>query len=232
MTTLASTASLPTASTDDAPRRPLLPRLGGVVLLAAPVLMTGAVLTSPPAKDDSAAGYIESLAKDSTLTALSAGLFHYAWIAIAFGALAALTLVPARRGLALTGVGAVASAFGAMQFSGLLFNDWFLDAAGSTVPTTDAVAIFSAVTADPWVATWLLSAKVFGLLGLAVLMAGLARAGVVGWWTVPVILLPMIVSGMLGALVGAVVGGLAGLVFWAPLALVGLRLVRRPALPA
>src|SRR3712207_1553685 len=111
--------------------------------------MTGAVLTSPSAKDDTAAGYIESLAADSTMTALSAGLFHYAWIAIAFGALAAATLVPARRGLALTTIGAVASAFGAMQFSGLLFSDWFLDAAGSPVSITDAVAIFSAVTPPP-----------------------------------------------------------------------------------
>ncbi len=231
MTTLASTP-VPTASTTDAPRRPLLPRLGGGVLLTVPLLMTGAVLTSPSAKDDTAAGYIESLAKDSTLTALSAGLFHYAWIAIAFGALAAATLVPGRRGRALTAVGAVASAFGGMQFSGLLFSDWFLDAAGSTVPMTDAVAIFTAVTEDPWVSTWLLSAKVFGLLGLPVLLAGLARAGVIGWWTVPVILLPMVVTGMLAAVVGGVVAGLAGLLFWAPLALVGLRLIRRPAIRA
>jgi hypothetical protein len=38
--------------------------------------MTGAVLTSPSAKDYTAAGYIASLVAYSTLTALSAGLFH------------------------------------------------------------------------------------------------------------------------------------------------------------
>jgi hypothetical protein len=42
----------------------------------------------------------------------------------------------------------------------------------------------------------------------------------------------MVVTGMLAAMVGGVVAGVAGLLFWAPLALVGLRLIRRPAVRA
>jgi hypothetical protein len=206
------------------PRRITLTRLGGAALLAVPPLMLVAMLTSPPQDGEGTAAYVASLAADHTMTALSAGLFHYGWVAIAFGALAAATLVRGPRGRALTSVGAVATAFGAIQFTGLLFLDWFLWAMGNQLESAQAVGVFESVMADAWVASWLMSAKVFGLLGLPLLMAGLARAGVVGWWTVPVILFPMVLPGILPGLLGTA----AGLLAWAPLVLVGLRLVQRP----
>src|SRR5690348_6633285 len=52
--------------------RPLLPRLGGAALIAAPFLFIGGSLTSPPQDSASNQDYIISLARDHSLTALSA----------------------------------------------------------------------------------------------------------------------------------------------------------------
>jgi hypothetical protein len=78
-------------------------------------------------------------------------------------------------------------------------------------------------------AVWLQSGIVLGLAAPALLMAGLARNGVVGWWAVPVAALPMIVGPMAGGFLGAVGGSLVALALYAPLVLVGARLLRRTA---
>ncbi|MFC5379308.1 hypothetical protein [Aquipuribacter nitratireducens] len=223
-----STTSMPSVRDERATARPqgALARLappGGAGLLLAPLLMLGATATSPPQADDSPAAYIESLAADPALTALSAGLFHYGWLFIAFGALAALTLVRGRRGRALTTVGALMTAVGAFQIGGLLLSDWYLAALGAELPVTDAVRVFEAVGTDVWMLTWLQSGRLLPLLGMPVLFAGLARAGVLPWWLVPgslgAMIVPFVVPGPLGLALGAVC--------WAPMVLTGYRLVRR-----
>jgi len=211
--------------------RPLLPRLAGGLLIAGPLLLTGGSLTSPPQDSGSNADYIASLARDHGQTALSAGLFHYGWIAIALGVLAAAGLVPGRRGRAVTAIGAVLTAFGAIQMSGLLFNDWFLSALGRYLPNGQAVQVFEGM-GDAWITSWLLSAQVLALGGMPVLFAGLARAGVVGWWTAPVAITPFVAGVIVTSMAGPAVGLVVGLVCWAPVFLVATRLIRRPAAPS
>lgn len=197
--------------------------LGGVALLVAPALMLGATATSPPQDDRSPEAYIASLAADPALTALSAGLFHYGWLCVAFGALAALTLVRGRRGRATSTVGALMAAVGSFQIGGLLLADWYIAALGSELAAADATRVFEAVGSDLWMLTWLQSGRLLPLLGLPVLFAGLARAGVLPWWLVPgslgAMIVPFVVPGPLGLVLGAVC--------WAPMLLTGYRLVRR-----
>ena len=197
--------------------------LGGVALAMSSVLFVAGAATSPPQDDGSAGAYIESLGADPFLTGLSANLFHYSWVLAAFGAIAAIGLVRGRRGRALTVIGGLAAAFGSIQFSGLLYSDWVLPALDHQLSAATAVSVFEEITGAPSVAVWLLSAKVFGLLGFPVLYAGLARAGVIAWWLVPLSLLPMIAFGVVGGPVGITLAVLC----YAPSYVVGWRLVQR-----
>lgn len=201
----------------------LLQVLGGLCMAAGPLLVLGGAITSPPQEDGSAGAYIESLGDDPFLTAVSANLFHYAWVALAFAALAAVGLVRGRRGRGLTLAGGIAAAFGSVQMSGLLYSDWVLAALDRELSPEQAVSIFDQVTGAPSVAIWLASAKLFALLGYPVLFAGLARAGVISWWLVPLALLPMIAFGLIGGVVGLV----AGLACYAPNFVVAARLLQR-----
>lgn len=196
---------------------------GGAALLLAPLLMLGGTVTSPPQEDGSSAAYIASLAADPTTSHLSAGLLHYGWVLIAFGSLAALTLVRGRRGRGLATVGALMTAVGAVQISGLLLSDFYLVALGNGLPGEEAVSVFEAAMSDPWAVTWLQSGRLLPVLGMPVMFAGLARAGVLPWWLVPgslgTMVVPFVVPGPLGWALGAVC--------WAPTFLAGYRLVRR-----
>lgn len=205
----------------------LLRRLAGIALLTTPLLMFGAMATSPPQDDDSLRGYLESLARDWDLTILSANLFHYYWVALALALPALLTLLRGPKGRTLTAIGVAGGMFGSVQMSGLLFADWTNGAAPGIVGIDQAVAIAEKVNADPSMALWLQSGRVLGLLMPALALAGLARNGVIGWWAPPAVLLAMVAGPMVGSFAGGVIGSLVGALCLAPLVLVGLRLIRR-----
>ncbi|MGK5684248.1 hypothetical protein [Actinoplanes sp. URMC 104] len=207
----------------------LFRRLAGAALLTTPALLLGAMLTSPPQDDDSSRAYIESLARDWDLSIVSANLFHYYWVAIALAVPAALTLLRGPRGRTLATAGAFATALGAIQISGMLLTDWFNAAMPSIVTTDQAVAVFDRVSADPSLTVWLRSGVVLGIAMPALLMAGLARNGVIGWWATPVALLPMIAGPVAGSILGAAAGSVVGALCCAPFVLVGFRLLRRTA---
>jgi hypothetical protein len=209
-------------SAEDRAPRPVLPVLGGLASVVAPLLFVAGAATSPPQASGSTEDYIASLAEDPTLTAISANLFHYSWVLFAFAALASIGLVRGRRGRALTTVGAVAGAFGAIQFTGLLLNDWFFQAIGNELPMDQALEV-AAASGDASTVAWMMTAKICGLLGFPLLYAGLARAGVISWWLVPMSLLPMVAFGVVGGPLGIV----AAAVLYAPSYVVGWRLVQR-----
>jgi hypothetical protein len=211
-----------------------LRRMAGATLLTAPVLLFGAMVTTPPQDDSSLPSYLSSLARDWDRSILSANLYHYYWVALAIALPALLTLLRGDRGRTLASIGVAGTVLGAIQMSGLIFADWF-NAAGPIVAGLDqAVAITERVNADPSMAIWLNSAKVFGILMPVLAFAGLARNGVIGWWAAPVALLPMVGGPIIGSFAGTVVGGLAGAACCAPLVMVALRLLSRtsPAVAA
>lgn len=206
---------------DLGPVRPnALQRAGGVALLAAPVLLTGGMLTSPEQTSPGDAGYIESLAADPALSLWSANLLHYGWVALAFGAIATLGLLRGSRGRVFLPVAAVLLLFGAIQMSGLLLSDWFLISAGNTLPIEDAVTMDAA--AKEWtVAIWQYSGMAAGLLGIGLLSLALARAKAISWWIAPLGFLPWVVPAVGLGTIGV---GIA-LVCYAPLMVAGVRLV-------
>lgn len=204
------------------PTRHLPTVLGGLCLLAAPLLITAGTVTSPEQASQAPGDYIASLARDPLLSSASATLLHYGWVAMAFGALAAMGLVRGTRGRVLTLVGGLATAFGAIQMSGILLSDWYLASLGNTVSPSDAVRVFEGI-GDLSISVWLTSAQVGAIVAPAVLFLGLARAGVISWWLAPLPAAAMIVPGLLPDLVGAAVSLLA----WSAAFVAGLRILSR-----
>lgn len=195
---------------------------GGVAMLAAPLLMAGGAATSPPQDGTGEAAYIASLADDYFLTAVSANLLHYAWVLFAIGGIISIGLVRGRRGRTPAVVGGLVGAFGAIQISGLLLNDWFLAALGNNLSSEDAVHIFD-VTTTTSIDLWVLSGELLSTLGFTILFAGLARSGVISWWLVPPTLVFMLVFFAIPGPLGLALG----LACCAASFLTGYRLIQR-----
>ncbi|MHC1562627.1 hypothetical protein ACR9E3_26995 [Actinomycetospora sp. C-140] len=226
-TTSAPTAAIatPAASPAASPATGTSPvRLAaGLALIAFPVLFTAGVATSPPQASDAPADYVASLGADPGLTALSAGLLHYSWVAFALGVLAIIGLVRGPRGRVVVPLAAILTSFSAIQLSGLLLSDWFTGAAARAMPLEAATALTEGVWADPWVSTWMISGRFVGFVGIPLVVAALARAGVVSWW-----LLAVSVIGFAGFFVPGTYGVLVGMfVSTAPMIVVGVRLIQR-----
>jgi len=217
-----TTAVHPAGAPNPAPR--VLSRLAGVALPAGAVAFAAGILTSPITTGNDRASYLESLGRDPGLTQLSAVLLHYGNLLLGVGALALPLLVRGRRGWLPALVGALLST------SGALFSDWMHMELARTVPMEQAVTVSENVLSAPMLQLC------FGLdplllLGLPLVVFGLCRSGVLGWWTLisvvaGTVLLPF--SPAEGNLVPAVAFALIQL----PLAVAGVRLVARTRLAA
>lgn len=197
-------------------------RFAGIALIAFPVLFTAGMIFSPPQTEPGDAGYMLSLAADPTISAISAALLHYSWVALALGVMGLIGLVTSRRGRAWVPIAAVIVAFGAVQMSGLLLSDWFTIGMGSTLPIEQAVAVNEASKQGVLLITWLISAQAFTLLGIPLMSFGLARARVISWWIAPLPILAFVVPMFnLG-----VIAALAFLPLMAPVIIAGVKLVR------
>ena len=220
----------PRVDAEPGTRRPLM-LLGGFALAVAPLLVIGGSVTSPPQASDAPADYIASLAADPFLTNTSATLFHYGWIAMGSGILAALGLLRSGKGRLLTLIGGLGSALGAFQISGLLVSDWFLSGLGRH-GQRDRRRRGLLSAAGIAVLRDLAEQRQARRDRLPVLFyAGLARAGVISWKLAPLAVLPMVVSGMVSAALPGIWGTLAGVLVTAigylPTFVTAYRLVRR-----
>lgn len=223
-----TTAVHPAGAPNPVPR--VLSRLAGVALPAGAVAFAAGILTSPIATGNDRASYLESLGRDPGLTQLSAVLLHYGNLLLGVGALALPLLVRGRRGWLPALVGALLSALALLGTSGALFSDWMHMELARTVPMEQAVTVSENVLSAPMLQLC------FGLdplllLGLPLVVFGLCRSGVLGWWTLAsvlagTVLLPF--SPAEGNLVPAVAFALIQL----PLAVAGVRLVARTRLAA
>ncbi|WP_203994512.1 hypothetical protein [Virgisporangium aurantiacum] len=166
---------------------------GGSLIAGAAAFFAG-LATSPVQNGDSKIAYLESLARDPFQTQLSALFLHYGNLLMGVGLLAVPLLVRGRRGSVVTLVGALFAALGLIQNSGALLSDWFHMEIGRGAPPEMGAAISDRVLAHPAV-TLAFNPGPLIAIALLVTFAGLARAGVLGWWT-----LPAIVAGYAGLL--------------------------------
>ncbi|MGY2081547.1 hypothetical protein [Modestobacter sp. SYSU DS0657] len=228
MTTVRPVPVRPTADEEVAPAARVLSRLAGGALPAGVAAFAAGILTSPIAEGDDRASYLESLGRDPALTQLSAVLLHHGNLLLGVGVLALPLLVRGRRGWLVSLVGAVLSALGLLSTSGALFTDWFHMEMARALPLDQAVGISERVLSAP------LQQLSFGLapllaLGLPLLVLGLCRAGVLGWWTMACVLVGTVLLPFSPAQ-GNVVPAVAFVLIQLPLAVAGLRLVGRSRL--
>jgi hypothetical protein len=224
-TVVPTTRPIELAAEKPSPAPRVLTRIAGAVLPAGAVLFAAGILSSPIATGDDRASYLESLGRDPGLTQLSAVLLHYGNLLLGVGVLALPLLVRGRRGWVPALIGALLSALALLGTSGALFSDWMHMELARNLPVDQAVTISENVLGAP------LLQLCFGLdplllLGLPLVVFGLCRAGVLGWWTLAsvvagTVLLPF--SPASGNLVPAV----AFVLIQLPLALAGIRLIAR-----
>jgi hypothetical protein len=229
MTTLTTTPTTTTTGAADRDTRwsGAMQVAAAAALVAGPVLFALGMATSPQAESMAKADYIASLSRDLALTQVSALLLHYGNLLMGLGILATPALVRGRRGRALTTIGAIAAAIGFTNLSGSLLSDWWNAAAGRIAPE-QAPAIFEHVMDASMIQLWF-GTEPLSLLGPLLVLVGLARAGVRGWWTVPVL-----VGGIVGVIVlstgNQLVAAAAILVGLSPVAVIGLRVLQRARL--
>lgn len=169
-----------------APTHRALAVAGGIALVAGPALFFAGLATSPVQDGLDKASYIESLARDSVLTQVSAVLLHYGNLLMGLGVLALPWLVRGRRGAVASVAGALLASVALLANSGALFADWMHLELGRSLELDAAAAVSDAVLDHQ---LFQLSFGIAPLIsvGLIVAAVGLARAGVLGWWTIPAI---------------------------------------------
>ncbi|MBT2227745.1 hypothetical protein [Nonomuraea sp. NEAU-A123] len=227
MTPLAHTA---TAASDVLPEGAdrasrFLRRAGGTALISSPLLMFAGMMACPPQDSNSTIDYVTSLARDSFLTELSAILLHYGLIVGALGALAVPGLVRGRKGRWPTAFGVLATALGLLNVSGAVRDDWWRMVTGQQLPMDVAVRISDTVDGSAFMPLWS-GTEIFAFLGLLALCAGLARAGVVGWWLTAVYLGAFVAMMFIPADLTYVIGS-AFAALYLPLGVAGVRVFQR-----
>ena len=194
-------------------------------LMAAPMLWAAGMLTSPEQESMADADYISSLARDITQSEISALFLHYGNLFIGLGILAAPTLVRGRRGGMLTVVGSLLAALGFTNVSGMILSDWWNVAIGTLLPIDQAAEVFAMFKDSDLLWIWN-GTEMLSLLGPLLLLAGLARAGVLGWYS-----LALLIGGVAALIVISPtmpqLTAVAVLLGFSPFALVGFRLVQR-----
>ncbi|RYU09349.1 hypothetical protein [Nocardioides iriomotensis] len=197
----------------------------GIALLAAPLLWSAGMVTSPEQASMADADYVSSLARNLTQTEVSALFLHYGNLFIGLGILAAPTLVRGRRGSRLVVVGSLLAALGFTNVSGMILSDWWNMSIGTLLPIDQAAEVFAMFKASDLLWIWN-GTEMLSLVGPLLLLAGLARSGVLGWYT-----LALMVGGVAGLMFIPVslpwATAIAVLVGFSPFALVGLRIVQR-----
>lgn len=220
MTSMQMPITAPAPATDPVPR--LLPTLGGVATLAGTALfLVGAAIA--PTMGDGPSAIAESMARHPT-AGVSALVLHYGNLVLAGGMLALPFLVRGRRGAVLAVVGALLAALSFGNTSGLLSTDfWQIGLAGRS--PEEVTALTDAVLGQAWMVPWTATAMLLPL-ALVLLFVGLARAGVLGWWTVPAV----VIGTVLPAFVPPSIPGafaIGALPAFAAIGVAGARLVAR-----
>ena len=197
----------------------------GAALVVAPVLWAAGMWTSPSAAGTTDVDYVTSLGRDGTLTQVSALFLHYGNLFIGLGVLAAASLLRGPRGSRLTTVGAILTALGFTNMAGMLLSDWWNLSAAQHLPVETAAKVFAGFKDSSLLFLWD-GTEMFSLLGSILLLAGLARAGVLGWWTIA-----LMVAGTAGLMFIPWdlphLSALAVLIGFSPFAMIGGRLLQR-----
>ncbi|GAA0400331.1 hypothetical protein Acor_22940 [Acrocarpospora corrugata] len=146
-------------------------------LLAWPVLLLLAFLTSPPGTDHDPALYLAN----QTKVQVSAVFFHWATIAMIPGMLALAGLLR-ERAPRLANLGAAVGMIGSASAVNLFMTDFYDLALARTLPADQAVAVTAAASDMPGFVYAILFPAFLSHLGALILTISLAATRVGPWW--------------------------------------------------
>ncbi|MHC1560839.1 hypothetical protein ACR9E3_17915 [Actinomycetospora sp. C-140] len=172
-------------------RRPAPPvhattaRAAAVLTPLGVALALASTVVDPPSREPEPRGMYVAYGADPTAVDAAATLLHQGALLLGVGLLLAGLALVSGRGRVLAGVGGALAALGFLDLSGSVAEDWF-DAHLAAVLGPDRAMVLGqqALDAPGYTLGWMLPMLVGTTLGPWVLAIGLARSGLLGWWTV------------------------------------------------
>lgn len=163
------------------------PRLTGICLLLASVLLQIGYLVTPWESETTTLGYHEALREHELQSQIAACFLHFGWVAWAPAAFGIVALLRPRGGW-LLGIGGTLAIIGTVSLPGLLVTDFYDLALAQSLSPEQAAEVSDRATDYPLTALLQIPAVTGALLGTLLLFFALWRAAVVPLW-VPLLVL-------------------------------------------
>jgi hypothetical protein len=198
--TVTSTLTVP-APTSRPRRRPpvhtTIARAAAVLTPLGIAVAAASTLADPPSVGPEPRGMYVAYGADPAGVDVAVTLLHQGALLMGVGMLLAGLALAAGRGRVLAGVGGAVAALGFLDLSGAVAEDWF-DAHLAAVLGPDRAILLGqqALDAPGYALGWSAPLVVGTTLGPMLLTAGLARAGLLRWWTLA---LPVLAAGLFAA---------------------------------
>ncbi len=157
------------------------PRLTGVCLIVAALLIQAGYLVTPWETAETTAGYHDALAANPDQAKVAATLLHFGWTFWAPAAFGIVALLRPRGGWLLW-IGGALAIVGTISLPGLLVTDFYDLALAQELPRAQSAAVSDAASEPFWLALFQLPAVVGSILGTTLLAFALWRARVVALW--------------------------------------------------
>lgn len=163
------------------------PRLTGVCLIVASLLLQAGYLATPWEEESTTLAYHASLAGHPDQALIAATLLHFGWVAWAPAAFGIVALLRPRGGWLLA-IGGTLAIVGTVSMPGLIVTDFYDLALAQELPARTAARVSEAAVDQPLLILFQLPAIVGCVLGTTLLCFALWRAQVVAVW-VPLLVL-------------------------------------------
>jgi len=157
------------------------PRLTGVCVIVASVLLQIGYLVTPWESETTTAGYHDALAAHPDQAGLAATFLHFGWVVWAPAAFGIVALLRPRGG-PLLAIGGTLAIVGTVSLPGLLVTDFYDLALAQELPRATSAAISDKASEPFWLILFQLPAVVGSILGTTLLAFALWRAKVVALW--------------------------------------------------
>lgn len=183
------------------------PRLTGICLIVASVLLQIGYLVTPWESEETTIGYHTALREHELQAQIAAVFLHFGWVVWAPAAFGVVALLSPRGGWLLK-IGGTLAIVGTVSLPGLLVTDFYDLALAQELPPQTAAAVSDKASDFPLQALLQIPAVVGAVFGTTLLFFALWRARVVPAWVPFVVLGGLVVTFALPvSLVSFAIGG-------------------------
>jgi hypothetical protein len=163
------------------------PRLTGICLIVAALLVQAGYLVTPWESESTTLAYHEALRTHELQSQIAACLLHFGWLVWAPAAFGIVALLRPRGGWLLA-IGGTLAIIGTVSLPGLLVTDFYDLALAQSLPPQQAAEISDKASGYPLLPLLQIPAVIGAILGTLLLFFALWRAAIVPLW-VPLLVL-------------------------------------------